>query len=66
MPIIVWAALAIAVLIIGGSIASSVPEITDKAVPAVAQSTGLMLAPIGWGIAVAIVLLAIMFGIRRR
>jgi hypothetical protein len=68
MPIFVWIAVAAAMLILAGSAGVAIvrsAENVDKIVtPALAQTGQNFLAPCGWGVAAAIVIVSLAVGLR--
>ncbi len=65
MPMIVWMAIAMAILLIGGSTATTIPKFGEDMGKAVNSAGTSSMVPIAYAIAIAIVVISVAFYRRR-
>jgi hypothetical protein len=63
MPIIVWYAIVLAILLIGGSTALNLPTIIESTTKVAASAGTSLLVPIAYGIAIVMVLVSVAYSI---
>lgn len=63
MPMIVWYAIVLAILLIGGSTAINLPAIIESTASAAVSAGTSFLVPIAYGIAIVMVVVSVAYGI---